>query len=171
MKRTAVKSPPASDFHIPEHVCWLVIFLSFVLAVISICTFKQMRRATYEMSGSIHALQLQLAHERNLLNTATTAKPEQPAAEEKPSPKVLTSVVKFRDGEQEALQHNLLVPLLSYYEAEPQPSPLSAVLVERKLAASKEVNVRLFFADGSETSYLWPSTHSNKDGLWIPSKQ
>jgi hypothetical protein len=82
-----------------------------------------------------------------------------------PAPPVLYSVVKYREGEEATLRANLAEPLLAYYAGK-QPS-LSAVLIERKNASSKDVNVRLFFADGTETSYLWPSTHS-QDGMWTP---
>ncbi len=166
-KRTpsAAKKLTAPDFQIPQSAAWLVLFLALALSVISLCTFRNMRRVAYEMSGNIQALQLRLAHEGTLLDDATAPKPEPPAP--KPAIKVLTSVVKFREGEQEKLQQNLLVPILSYYESEPQPSALSAVLIERKIASSRDVNVRLFFEDGGEASYLWPSTHA-KDGLWVP---
>ena len=85
---------------------------------------------------------------------------------EPPRPPVLFSVVKYREGEEASLQANLVAPLMSYYAGAGQ-STLSAVLIERKNASSRDVNVRLFFVDGTETSYLWPSTNS-KDGVWTP---
>lgn len=80
-----------------------------------------------------------------------------------PQPIVVWSVAKYRDGEETMLQTNLVVPLLMHYA--PMGGTLKAVLVERKNPSSKDVNVRLFMADGTETSYLWPSTHA-EGGDW-----
>ena len=157
------KKPAVSAFHVPQTVAWLMLFLSFTLAILSICTYKSMRLATNEMTGTIRDLQLQRAHQQSLLTAALAPKPP-----EKPTAKILTSVVKFREGELEKTQQNLIIPLLAFYDE--QPEALSAVLIERKNTSSKDLNVRLFFADGKETSYLWPSTHS-KNGIWTPSQK
>lgn len=80
-----------------------------------------------------------------------------------PQPLVVWSVAKYRVGEEATLQMNLVVPLLMHYST--MGDAPKAVLVERKNPSSKDVNVRLFMADGTETSYLWPSTHA-VDGVW-----
>jgi hypothetical protein len=162
-RAAAVKKIAVSDFHIPQTVAWLVLFLCFTLATLSICSFKNMRSATSAMAETIHSLRLQRAHQRVLLSIAQEPKPE-PAAQ-KPMPKILTSVVKFREGELEQVQQKLIIPLLAFNGGQPEANPLSALLIERKIASSKDLNVRLFFEDGTEASYLWPSTHS-KDGVW-----
>ena len=82
-------------------------------------------------------------------------------------PVVMFSVVKFRDGEEGALRSALTEPLTAFYAEARWPVPLTAVLVERKNASSKDVNVRLFFSDGSEQAYLWPSKNSD-GGKWVP---
>ena len=85
---------------------------------------------------------------------------------EPPAAPVLFSVVKYREGEEATLRSDLVAPLMAYYAGQQDPK-LVALLVERKNASSRDVNVRLFMSDGSEASYLWPSTHS-QDGVWVP---
>lgn len=103
--------------------------------------------------------------QRNYVARRPAPAPAAPVCEA-PKPSVLFSVVRYRDGEEAALRANLADPLLAYYGSGSR-TPLQAVLIERKNAASRDVNVRLFFADGTETTYLWPSTHA-KDGVWTP---
>jgi len=91
---------------------------------------------------------------------------EEPVVERDPAPVVLASVVSYRDGEESMLSEMLVAPVLAYYDLVDGPE-LKALLIERKNAASKDVNLRLFFADGKEIAYLWPSTHS-EDGHWVP---
>lgn len=91
---------------------------------------------------------------------------EEPEPVKDPAPIVLASVVSYRDGEESMLSEMLVAPVLSYYDMVDGPK-LKALLIERKNAGSKDVNLRLFFADGKEVAYLWPSTHS-KDGHWVP---
>lgn len=102
--------------------------------------------------------------QRNYAERRVTPLPPAPPAPACPMqrPPTLFSVVKYREGEEASLRMNLVAPLMQYYEGR---SGLLALLIERKNASSKDVNVRLFFADGTETSYLWPSTHST-DGVW-----
>jgi hypothetical protein len=83
---------------------------------------------------------------------------------QKPVPPVVWSVVKFRPGEQESLQSNLVGPLLA--DSLSNGPEYSTVLIERKVASSKQVTVRLFLKDGTEQSYLWPLTHASKEGTW-----
>ena len=92
-----------------------------------------------------------------------TPPPPPPAACPQQRPPALFAVVKFREGEEASLRANLVAPLMQYYEGR-QPA-LLALLIERKNASSRDVNVRMFFSDGTETSYLWPSTHSS-GGVW-----
>lgn len=115
------------------------------------------------LAGVLSSMQsLQANYGSRLAPPPSPPKPEiEPVARQ---PVVLWSVAKYRDGEEASLQLRLVVPLLVHYSsAENAPK---AVLIERKNPGSKDVNVRLFFTDGSETSYLWPSTHSNQDGVW-----
>jgi hypothetical protein len=85
-----------------------------------------------------------------------------------PQPPVIFSVVKYRDASEEArLRMDLAGLIVEYYGESPWPAPLTALLIERKNAGSRDVNVRIFFGDGSETSYLWPSTNA-VDGKWVP---
>lgn len=85
-----------------------------------------------------------------------------------PQVPVIFSVVKYRDAEEAAsLRMDLATPIVEFYGESPWPAPLTALLIERKNAGSRDVNVRIFFGDGSETSYLWPSTNS-VDGKWLP---
>lgn len=84
-----------------------------------------------------------------------------------PAPPVVFSVARYREGEDAALRANLAEPLAAFYQEMRAPSPLAAALIERKNPSSKDVNVRLFFADGTERAFLWPSTNA-QDGKWIP---
>lgn len=84
-----------------------------------------------------------------------------------PAPPVLFSVVRFREGEEARIRMDLIEPLLAHYARTPFPSALAAMLIERRNPGSRDVRVRLFFGDGTETSYLWPSTHA-EDGKWVP---
>ena len=79
---------------------------------------------------------------------------------------VLWSTVTLREGERESLEANLVAPLLA--DAKETNAPWVAMMVERKNAASRVVNVRLWDKDGAETSYLWPTTHADENGMWIP---
>jgi len=85
-------------------------------------------------------------------------------ADARPMPPVLWSVVKFRSDEQESLRLHLVGPMLAYSMT--SGPALSAVLIERKNASSKDVLVREFFNDGTEDSYFWPTKHASKDGFW-----
>jgi len=103
----------------------------------------------------------------NYAMTGTGEPIPEPVIEDlKPAPIVLSSVVAYRDGEEALLQENLVAPVLSYYEVAEGPYP-KALLIERKNAGSRDVNVRLFFSDGVETAHLWPSTNA-VDGRWVP---
>lgn len=85
-----------------------------------------------------------------------------------PQVPVIFSVVKYRDAEEAAtLRMDLATPIVEFYTESPWPAPLTALLIERKNAGSRDVNVRIFFGDGTETSYLWPSTNAI-DGKWVP---
>ncbi len=163
-KRTsaAAKKSAASCWNVPPAITWLILFLCLALACLSIATFKSMRGTMSDMAITIHNLQIERAHAREQLTVATAPKPAL-----KVMPPVLTSVVKFRTGELEMMQLNLVNPLTTFYADEPAAHALTATLIERKVASSKDVNVRLFFADGTETSYLWPNTHA-KNGVWTP---
>lgn len=80
------------------------------------------------------------------------------------SPVLLWSIVHFRTGESETLPRDLVGPIFAHYET--SDNPVSVLLVERKNVNSRDVNVRLFFKDGTELSYLWPRTHATEDGVW-----
>lgn len=81
---------------------------------------------------------------------------------------VIFSVIRYNDeNEQTRLRMDLAAPIAEFYAESPWPAALTALLIERKNAGSRDVNVRLFFGDGSETSFLWPSTNSS-DGKWLP---
>ncbi len=124
------------------------------------------REVVADMNNTINSLRMQRAHARTVRVHAAEEAAVAPAPV-RPIPPVLTSVVKFRDGELESMQANLINPMMDFYATEPLSHALTAVLVERKNASSQDVNVRLFFANGEELAYLWPSTHS-KDGVWTP---
>jgi len=95
-------------------------------------------------------------------------KPVQEAPKcEEPKPPVVFSVVKFREGEEALLRANLAEPLAAFYAESRWPVAVSAVLIERKNASSKDVSVRIFFADGVEGTFLWPSTNA-ENGMWTP---
>ncbi len=112
------------------------------------------------LAGALSSLQsLQMNYGRRMSPVQEPAV-ETPAAAQ---PLVMWSVAKYRPGEEATLQMNLVVPLLMHYA--PMGETLKAVLVERKNPASRDVNVRLFMADGTESSYLWPSTHA-ENGVW-----
>lgn len=117
------------------------------------------------MTGAFSQFQQNYAMRRT---PAPAVKPVQEAPKcEEPQPPVVFSIVKFREGEEAMLRTNLAEPLSAYYAEARWPVALSAALVERKNASSRDVNVRLFFADGTESSFLWPATNS-KDGWWTP---
>ena len=160
----AAKKSTASPWYVPLPVTWMVLFLCLVLACLSITTFKKMRASAVNMSKTINNLQTERAHARTLL---TIERNRKPAPVPKALPPVLTSVVKFHPGELESMQLNLVNPLMAFYADEPAAHALTAMLIERKIPSSTNVNVRLFFADGTETSYLWPNTHA-KNGIWTP---
>jgi hypothetical protein len=137
-------------------------FLAFMTATVN--SIVRLSQAVGDMRIDIAGLRQMIATENASLAAGQKAAAEVPA---KPLPPVLFSVVRFGAGEQATLDSDLVGPLLSYYAAATEGSPLSAVLIERKNVASHDVNVRLFFADGTETDYLWPSTHSSA-GIWTP---
>lgn len=86
---------------------------------------------------------------------------------EAPRAVVVYSVISYREGERETLAQRLAAPLVDYYHDAGGEPRLDVVLIERKNAGSKDVNVRLFFSDGTEERFLWPRTHS-EDGWWLP---
>lgn len=117
-------------------------------------------------SGTLSGLQSSWEDLRNNYASVGTAKDLTP---ERPLPPVLWSVVKFRDGEREELQLRLVGPFLSYAVA--SGPEVEALLIERKNPSSRDVSARVFMKDGTETSYLWPSTHADKDGFWIAEEE
>ena len=81
-------------------------------------------------------------------------------------PSVLWSAVKLADGEKEAIQANLIEPLLAWQTlAGPNPS---AILIERRYPSSVNVVVRLFLENGEEYGFLWPEEGSAMTGIWMP---
>lgn len=85
-----------------------------------------------------------------------------------PQAPVIFSVVKYHDaGEEARLRMDLAAPIVEFYGESQWPTQITALLIERKNPSSRDVNVRIFFGDGTETSYLWPSTRS-AEGKWVP---
>ncbi len=84
----------------------------------------------------------------------------------KSAPTVLWSVVKFDDGEKEAIQSNLIEPLLTWQTlAGPKPT---VILIERRYPSSVNVVARLFLEDGREFGLMWPESGAAIDGIWLP---
>jgi hypothetical protein len=63
------------------------------------------------------------------------------------------------------LQEKIADPIVDYHLLAEQK--LDAVLIERKLPLSKFVRVRLFFADRTESEFLWPYAGADED-WWVP---
>ena len=138
--------------------------IALAFLAVGLCLAAYNLSLTVRQSGSFEGLQDSLSLlETNYSAVLTTAEP-QPVA--KPMPAVLFSVVKFREGEEASLRMHLVGPLIARsLDVGPE---LSAVLFERKNAGSRDVLVREFRADGTEASYLWPSTHADANGFWVP---
>lgn len=149
----------------PKPLPLIALLIGFALSVYNLSLMTSKTGALAGVSSSFADLQ------RNYASRRTAPPAPQPAPtrlqQEESAPPVVFAVVRYREGEEAALRANLAEPLAAFYQEMRAPSPLAAALVERKNAASKDVNVRLFFMDGSERAFLWPSSNA-QDGKWVP---
>lgn len=130
--------------------------INLALMTANVGTLTGLREAFFELQG-------------NYASRRTMPEPQpEPEPVVLPQAPVIFSVVRYRDaGEEAMLRMNLAAPIVEFYGESPWPAPLTALLIERKNAGSRDVNVRIFFGDGSETAYLWPSTNAVGE-KWVP---
>lgn len=144
----------------------LVLVLFFLMALLAFALMQFMTNAWHEAKAAKIAqfyAELRLTHARSMARHQAAVQNE--VAPPVSMPAILTSVVRFQEGEEMLLQKNLIAPLLAFDSMMTEPK-LEAVLIERTNASSRDVRVRLFTKDGAETGYLWPSTHS-EEGMWV----
>lgn len=138
-----------------------VLLLGLALSAINLALMTTNVGTLEGLRGSFADLQSNYASRR----VPPPAPVPQPAPPQAP---VIFSVVRFQDdGEEARLRMDLAAPIVEYYGETQWPAPLTALLIERRNASSRDVNVRIFFGDGSETAFFWPSTNS-VDGKWVP---
>lgn len=138
-----------------------LLFLGLALAAYNLALMTTTAGDLSGLTQSWETLQMNYATPRNAYVPV-----EKPVVATEPTPVILASVVKYREGEEALLQQDLIAPIISYDEVTAGPR-LKAMLIERKNASSKDVSVRLFYVDGTESSYLWPSSNSS-NGRWTP---
>ncbi|HSD11946.1 MAG TPA: hypothetical protein VLC10_00160 [Patescibacteria group bacterium] len=148
----------------PKPLPLIALLVGLALSVYNLSLMTSKTGALAGVSSSFADLQRNYASRRV---APPTPQPAPARVQEEPAPPVVFAVVRYRDGEEATLRANLAEPLAAFYQEMREPSPLAAALVERKNAASKDVNVRLFFKDGSERTFLWPSSNA-QDGKWVP---
>jgi hypothetical protein len=162
LKRASASSKKKASWGVPKPLPIVALLVGLALSVYNLSLMTTQAGTLSGVSQSFQELQANYA-------SRTTPQPRPPSerAVETPAPPVVFSVVMFRDGEEASLRTNLAEPLAAFYQEMRSPAALSAALIERKNASSKDVSVRLFFADGKERAFLWPSSNS-QDGRWVP---
>lgn len=149
----------------PKTLPLIALLVGLALSVYNLSLMTTQSGRLVGVTQSFEGLQRNYAERRT---QAPAPAPEPPALPpEEPAPPVVFSVVRYRAGEEAALRANLAEPLAAFYREMRAPSPLAAALIERRNASSRDVNVRLFFTDGSEHAFLWPAADA-QDGKWIP---
>lgn len=160
----ATKKQARSAQGTPEPLALVALLTVLALSAVNFWLMALQANMLFEVNDSFQRLQRNYAR-----MSETVAPPPEKAAksEREPLPALLFSIAGDRGGEETSLRARLAEPLVAFYAETRWPVPLAAALVERRNPSSRDVNVRLFFSDGSEQSYLWPSTHA-KDGKWVP---